>query len=67
MKFISIFLPQVGVSSIYQRYKKMRRLSQAPAFCYKIQIQLNEIYFFLLEILNHCANICNYFKESKFS
>ena len=35
-----------------QKDTKMRRLSQALAFCYKIQIQLNEIYiFFQIEIL----------------
>ena len=37
----------------------MRRLSQAPAFCYKIQIQLNEIFFIPYE--NFLLNVFYFF------
>ena len=52
----------------------MQRLSQAPALCYKIQIQLNEIFFISIEIsipivslsLSDNAKVGIYFILSKF-
>ena len=50
----------------------MRGLSQAPALSYKIQIQLNEIFFFYKKSINRIlyhtinAKVDVYFKLSKF-